>query len=84
VANFYGKNRKLKNHKEHRVSHELRFINEHEKNNELKRTETNSGGLSSYGIRTSSLLIFIPEKKCEALWAYILFPRRNYKVSWNQ
>ncbi|MFA4956313.1 MAG: thiamine pyrophosphate-dependent enzyme [Candidatus Methanoperedens sp.] len=32
------------------------FINELEKNNELKRTETNSGCMSSYGVRTSSLL----------------------------
>jgi len=32
---------------------------DNEKNNELKRTETNSGGLSSFGVRTSSLLIFI-------------------------
>ena len=34
------------------------FINEHEKNNELKRTETNSRSVSSYGVRTSSLLNF--------------------------
>jgi hypothetical protein len=37
----------------------LLIINEHKKNSELKRTETNSGGVSSYGVRTSSLLIFI-------------------------
>jgi hypothetical protein len=40
----------------------LLIINEHDKNNELKRTETNSGGVSSYGVRTSSLLIFKPER----------------------
>ncbi|KAB2941876.1 MAG: hypothetical protein MPEBLZ_02169 [Candidatus Methanoperedens nitroreducens] len=32
--------------------------NEHEKNNELIRTETNSDSMSLYGVRTSSLLIF--------------------------
>ncbi len=44
----------------------LRFINEHEiniakhhENNELKRTETKSGKLSSYGVRTGSLLFFL-------------------------
>ena len=38
--------------------------NEHEKNNELIRTETNSDSMSSYGVRTSSLLIFfIPGRK---------------------
>jgi len=41
----------------------VRFINEHEKNTELKRTETNSCGVSSYGVRTSSFCGFsgIPE-----------------------
>jgi hypothetical protein len=38
--------------------------NEHEKNTELIRTETNSDSMSSYGVRTSSLLIFfIPGRK---------------------
>ncbi len=34
------------------------FMNEHKKNNELILTETNSGSLSSYRVRFSSLLIF--------------------------
>ena len=42
-----------------KVGYEPRFINGHEKNNELIRTETNSSSVSSYGVRTSSLLIFV-------------------------
>ncbi len=42
----------------HKVCYRPWFIKEPEKNNELKRTETNSGSVSSYGVRTSSLLIF--------------------------
>ena len=29
----------------------LRYVDEHEKNNELVRTKTNSGGVSSYRVR---------------------------------
>jgi|GEM_PF-3491265 len=49
----------IENHTEHRVGHELRFINEPEKNTELKRTRTNFCGVSPSGVRTSSLSIFI-------------------------
>ena len=41
-----------------KVCYEPWFIKEPEKNNELIRTETNSGNVSSYGVRPSSLLIF--------------------------
>jgi len=40
-----------------KVGYESWFIKEPEKNNELKQTETNSVSVSSYGVRTSSLLI---------------------------
>ena len=40
----------------------LLIINEREKNPELKRTKTNSDSVSSYGFRTSSLLIFIQHR----------------------
>jgi len=39
----------------------LRFVDEHEKNNELVRTKTNSGGVSSYRVsRVRCLFFFIP------------------------
>jgi len=47
-----------------KVCYEPLFIKKPYKNNELKRTETNSGSASSYGVRMSSLLIFfIPGRK---------------------
>ena len=45
--------------KHRKVIYEPWFENEHEKNNELKRNETNAESASSYGVRPSSLFIFL-------------------------
>jgi hypothetical protein len=47
--------------------HELLFLNEHEKNNELIRTKTNSGGVSSYRVRCVRCYFFLYQtdvKRC--------------------
>src|SRR5659263_42671 len=46
-------------------------------NNELERTGTNSGGVSSYGVRMSSLLIFIPVHRDK--WQSSAIPVTTYE-----
>ncbi len=61
--------------KNNQIGHELWFLNEHGKNNELRRTETNSDSVSSYGVSPSSLLIFY----LRFVLVYILRPSFSMK-----